>query len=51
MLEKRTVAGVIFSYQLSICIDNCTLHVQRFLKNMEEQKLGVNYQYPRYHQI
>ena len=33
---------VIFSDPLSICIDDCRLHVQGFLRNKEEQKIGNN---------
>ena len=38
--SKAKLLGVIFSDQLSICIDDCTLRAQGFLRNKEEQKLG-----------
>ena len=43
LFGNQTVVGVVFSYQLSICIGVCTLHVEGFLRNIEEQKLGNNY--------
>ena len=40
--RTQTVVGAIFSDQLTICVSDCILRVQGFLRNKEEQKLNDN---------
>ena len=42
LFGSQTVMGVLFSDQLSICIGDCRLRVQGFLRDKKEQKLGDN---------